>query len=99
MTFRVGQKVVCVDAKKRFLIGGMGTLTKGRIYTVRWVGEYRGNICIRVEEIHRPSGDDREDFDTPYQTIRFRPIVERKTDISFAHEILRKVSRKDRVLA
>jgi hypothetical protein len=29
----------------------------------------------------------------------FRPIVEKKTDISFAHDILRKVSRKDRVRA
>lgn len=27
---------------------------------------------------------------------RFRPIVEKKTDISFAHEILRKATKKEK---
>lgn len=85
MTFRVGQKVVCVDVSS-FLTGKPDKeidLVKGRVYTVREIGLTSwmdgSSECIRVEEIkvRRKDGSD-----TPFFARRFRPVVERKTDIS-----------------
>ena len=86
MTFRVGQKVVCVDA------GSTGKytpwrhsddvhgLTEGVVYTIRAVGSFRGlRDNVWLAEIHRPLCAGRE---YPYAAARFRPVVERKTDIS-----------------
>lgn len=94
--FRVGQKVVCVDAANppSGILSRRGlpdvTLVKGNIYTVTGVGlrhpyDLTGFPCITVAEEPDPHF---------YWAHRFRPLVERKTDIGFAHEILRKVSRK-----
>jgi hypothetical protein len=67
--FRVGQKVVCVDAR--------GTLQKDAIYTVLGIElAPSGRTILQVDcppDIGGCSG---------YYATRFRPIVERKTDIS-----------------
>lgn len=97
MTFRVGQKVVCVNAR-----GAIEPRpVKGRVYTVasvRWVefAERRPGLGITLVELPTIETDD---YYAEYFAWRFRPIVERKTDIGFAQEILRKVSRKDRASA
>ena len=88
MTFRVGQKVVCIDSS-----GGCEAygIFSGRIYTITNIGLWLGKtLHVDVKEIPSrvPLG---------WRATRFRPVVERKTDISFAHEILRKAS--DRVRA
>lgn len=94
--FRVGQKVVCVDATNppadTMSVQDLPdvNLVKGNIYTVTAVGlrhpyDLTGLPCITVAE--------EPDLHF-YWAHRFRPLVERKTDIGFAHEILRKVSRK-----
>jgi hypothetical protein len=94
MNFRIGQKVVCIDDKPSIVQGSLGLLKAGQVYTIRWLGDY---MCpgtneiqphIRVEEIHRPCGDDTENIDTPYKARRFRPIVERKTNISIFKKML-----------
>lgn len=96
--FVVGQKVVCIDNVPRAAppwinyIGGMDGLTKGRIYTVREVGLISFidgySPCIRVAEIVRPTDDG------PYLACRFRPVVERKTDISVFTRMLLEVSNE-----
>ena len=87
MTFYVGQKVVCVDAKPSRPNVVIGDLTEGTIYTVRWVGihshpEFGDAYCIRLSELVR-----RCEFydidDLPARACRFRPIVDRKSKVSF----------------
>jgi hypothetical protein len=93
--FYVGQKVVCVDdeAHKKYVPkgysasdGDMGGLTKGRVYTIRKTGEFLpGNFLVWLEEILRPIEADTVCLiygECGYDPRRFRPIVERKTDIS-----------------
>lgn len=81
--FRVGQKVVCVTAT------GARNVREGEVYTVRWSGDFpgrsgldgsivtKGVILVEVEA-------DGLGFDAR----RFRPAVERKTDISIFKAML-----------
>lgn len=107
MTFRVGQKVVCVDGSPTDLRGHCD-LTKGAIYTVRWVGQYDCNVwpagrrCgpgalfVRVAGIVRdatPMGFP-DHTDVPFSVTRFRPLIERKTSTGF--EILDEIRRTTR---
>jgi hypothetical protein len=100
MTFRVGQKVVCVNAKPRNVGFRIRGLVEGAIYTVRRVGiqshpELGEQPSIWLEETVR-SCPFYDIGDLGSHVSRFRPAVERKTDISFAHEILRKASKPAR---
>lgn len=68
MTFHVGQKVVCVDAVHQLVNGG--------IYTISFVGSGRlGAMCdvAEIAGVFPPLA---------FFQRRFRPIVEKKTDIS-----------------
>jgi hypothetical protein len=87
MTFRVGQVVECINASVGFGSGKPVPLKLHAKYTVADIE--RQYICIVGLGIMWLAA------------ARFRPIVERKseTDISFAHEILRKASRKETVRA
>lgn len=98
--FRVGQKVVCVsdDALES---DGVKRLQKGRVYTVRKVqSDYSSPGWLRlgdgpvlwVKEI-----ETRGNGDHPYCASRFRPAVERKTDISIFKAMLE--DKKARVRA
>lgn len=79
MTFHVGQKVVCVDASG----AADGFIVKGAIYTVRWLGERPRDFGPGVM-LDEASGGFHEEAGVEYCfcITRFRPIVERKTDIS-----------------
>jgi hypothetical protein len=97
MMFKVGQKVVCIradcDAGKYWGLQDAPVL--GRIYTVsaaEFTSSITGRQCIGIAELTPPPSGG-------YRTSRFRPLVERKTDIGFAHEILRKASKKAPALA
>jgi hypothetical protein len=93
MTFRVGQKVVCVrdDCARE---DGVIELVKGQIYTIRWCGlDGDGRTswsCVRLDEIFRDASvlGYRNNIDCPFAANRFRPIVERKTDISIFTRML-----------
>ncbi len=90
MTFRVGQKVVCVDD-----IPSPGKVwytqkpTVGHVYTVsgHGVGYYGDYPVIFVAELNNPL--------IGYRETRFRPIVERKTDISIFKAMLTPASKKE----
>jgi hypothetical protein len=81
--FRVGQKVACIDASG---LAGRG-LSNNQVYVVSYV-HYDG--CIRVGfDPHS-----HQAYHAAYSSRRFRPIVERKTDISVFREILHKATKK-----
>jgi len=77
MSFRVGQKVVCVDAslpanpwhRKHPLI-------RNQIYSIESLA---GPYCVDIDGSGRG-----------WQNWRFRPIVERKTDISVFTKMLKR---------
>lgn len=104
MTFRVGQKIVCINDDgfndHRWCFNYP---VKGEVYTVReLVTGPRGVPSIRLIEIKNRVGfsDDGSMRGEPCFTMRrFRPVVKKKTDIGFAHEILRKASRTKETVA
>ncbi len=99
--FQVGQKVVCVDdrygAYSAYLTGacmGQGQVNlyvkRGAIYTIREIGCVHrcapSLLCVRVVEIKL------DEEDSPLAAARFRPVVERKTDISVFQHLLDEVN-------
>lgn len=94
MAFYVGQKVVCVD-DDTCEIDNRQRLFLGRVYTVRSVRSTPGAIYA-----HHPNYVDEKTFlalkeitdrvgcDTAYAASRFRPVVERKTDIGIFQAML-----------
>lgn len=96
MAFRIGQKVVCVDAKGSDGIWYPGEeIEEGKVYTIHSVLTHptKGNPLVRLQELKRVPECMEVWGHDGYGAYRFRPAVERKTDISFAHEILRKASK------
>jgi hypothetical protein len=92
MTFRVGQKVVCVSTDAfNSNEGAVGSwLRVDAVYTVSALGahpRYPDLPCVYLCEVNRTA---------PFAASRFRPVVERKTDISIFTEILRKASKPAR---
>jgi hypothetical protein len=79
MMFNIGQKVVCVDD------GGTVLVERGRIYTVHGIGASPklGLAMLWLDEV---LGADIEL--AGMYARRFRPIVERKTDISIFTKML-----------
>lgn len=105
MAFRVGQKVVCVDddVNGRYtpwpFRGGIDGLKAGRVYTIRDVGLYCDVPCLWLCGITRAMAKGWERHGEPgYNVLRFRPVVERKTDISIFTAMLTG-TKKRRVLA
>ena len=96
--FRVGQKVVCVNDASighgSFFVnaygklmrsdGNMGGLTRGNIYTVRRITATEYQTLLALEEIDRPCAGP----DPGFRADRFRPLIERKTDISIFTKML-----------
>lgn len=88
--FRVGQKVVCVSEWKR--IGGFGGEIgpiHGEVYTIREVGflhpDFPRMVTVRLDEI---ANEVWLGFETCFAATRFRPVVQRKTDISIFKALL-----------
>lgn len=94
MTFRVGQKVVCVNANlDDGAIGDMvfsTSLREGSIYQVRWVGIWTDGLSVRLVGVKR-NFPEPEYQDVPFCSWRFRPLIERKTKTGI--EILRQIAR------
>jgi hypothetical protein len=100
-----GDKVVCVnDTPGKFTypnpriewIADLDGLTKGRIYTIRKIGQGADpadfDIFVWLQEIYRPS----DDFGEPgYHPERFRPVQTKSTETGIA--ILREILNGARV--
>lgn len=74
--FHVGQDVVCVDARDT------GAVVKGRVYRIKGIRRVYLDLVGVGEDSIAPG----------MMASRFRPVVEKKTDISWAEEILRRES-------
>lgn len=85
--FRVGQKVVCVNAsdgawEDRFGCAS-GSLSKGEIYIIISMNADGADVFLRL---HGVMGG--------WLQERFRPLVEKETDISVFTEILKTTKPK-----
>lgn len=82
MTFRVGQKVVCIR-NRWFTRPYKGEVfpSLGEVYTIRALVDYGyGPLGLQFFEIRNPKYYRSEDCD--FRADNFRPVVARKTDIS-----------------
>jgi hypothetical protein len=103
MTFRVGQKVVCVGGDDPFpnVWSDIKTnVTTGHIYTVRDVDisyvPFYGCAGIRVEEeFIDPINYKGELIEPAILAIHFRPVVEKQTDISIFTALLNTKQREN----
>lgn len=82
--FRVGQQVVCVDASLDYK-GIKTNLIEKKVYVIEQVSSdmFGTGLVVAGAYSWHPS--------KAYRATRFRPIVERKTDISIFTEMLRPV--------
>lgn len=87
MTFKIGMKVVCVNASfppSRTVLGPMRhvmELVEGHVYTISAVGlrhplDATQGECVLVEEVERG-------WSEPFWASRFRPAVSPKQEVSF----------------
>jgi hypothetical protein len=77
-SFHVGQKVVCINAS-----GFEDRLMEGAIYTVSDVGVDFGELYLGLEETIAVSPGPLH-----WLATRFRPVVDRKSDISIFTSML-----------
>jgi hypothetical protein len=74
MTFRVDQKVVCVNAGV-VAIDASGYLRERGIYRINFMRiDSTGRLCVWLDGV---TGG--------WEVCRFRPVVDRKSEISFTH--------------
>ena len=83
--FYVGQKVVCIDDSDST---GPVPVQRGKIYTIAnpFIGNRLGKPCVTLIEFPFHKGMWKD---------RFRPVVERKTDISIFIEMLNPAQVKE----
>ena len=98
--FRVGQKVVCVEMESLYPPGVVPLEQPiqpvvGSVYTVREIvtGKVGGVPCLKLHEIpdHLIKLKLNGELllgDVVYDAVGFRPVVERKTDISVFRAML-----------
>lgn len=91
--FRVGQRVVCIDGSRNPSGFSKFYPVEGQIYTIRGfhTEPHIKDVGIFLEEIINPptKWSDATSCEWPFASKRFRPLVERKTDISMFEEMLR----------
>lgn len=93
-SFRVGQKVVCVDDKPLGFSRGFHpseAVKVGTVYTVRRIFiDDEGDVILQLDEVERSDIAKRQwrTDELGYAAFRFRPIVERKTSISIFKAML-----------
>ena len=80
--FRIGQKVVCIDNKVRPITAYPESLKKLKVNGIYHIVKItHGGAGVHIAEIAAPG-------ETSFYSDRFRPIVERKTDISTFEKLL-----------
>lgn len=80
MTFRVGQRVECVDDSPDYL-GRPLVVSKGSKYTIADVFDLFGETGVTLLEVDPGAAPG-------WRASRFRAVVERKTDISIFKRLL-----------
>jgi hypothetical protein len=103
--FHVGQKVVCIyagnipgnpHATGRF--EASEALVEGNVYTVRKYYHNEWGAQVWLDEVARSAmSQKRWGVNVGYNADRFRPVIEKKTDISIFARILDDVSKRGTV--
>lgn len=98
MTFRVGQKVVCIGTEGTphinweawIVFWKISRPSRGAVYTVRDIRAGRDRQHIRLFEVVNPIAEfsDAPPQEPWFWAEAFRPTVESKTDISIFTELL-----------
>jgi hypothetical protein len=89
--FQAAQRVVCVDASPSRLVPDLRPLVAGRIYVVRAIDVRSGwswprwGVLLEGVRLLYPGKDTLE---WALHPRRFRPVVERPTDITMLKELL-----------
>lgn len=101
MTFRVGQKVVCIKRGRwRNLERDEVAPSYGDILTIRSINVRSEGVFLLFVEIVNPLKNYIDGLaEAEFLSSRFRPAVEPPTDISELREIVADVFRKARVYA
>ena len=90
MAFYVGQKVECIDNSNS--VPGLPCPPLKTPLTVSYVYlHWSGEEAIDLVEVPNPAG---RGFDRGYNAFYFRPIVERKTDISVFTKMLDRENKR-----
>jgi hypothetical protein len=101
MNFRVGQKVVCIRANGVDPLGIIASLVLGATYTIRGIEcEYRPDGAgLWLEELRNPiwQWHGTRPSEASFCASRFRPVVERPTDISIFTRMLDPVREPETV--
>jgi len=91
---RVGMKVVCVDGTRNDKCDGPEVWpTKASVYTIRGIrrSAFYGTTQIYLAEINNPPlryWDEPEPYEGAFNVSRFKPLRERKSDISVFRAML-----------
>ena len=86
--FRIGQKVVCVDNKVRPITAYPEILKKLKVNGIYHIAKVtHEGAGVHIAEIISPNK-------TSFFSDRFRPVVERKTDISTFEKLLNTKNHK-----
>lgn len=98
MIYRGGQKVVCITAHPEWVPWCKVPLV-GSVYTVRGIDDTGGVLLEEIVNEFSHSGWDMATGrsapgEPSFWPDRFRPIIERKTDISVFEKILDDASKK-----
>lgn len=87
MTFRVGMKVICVwHVPTIHRRSHCFYPEKHGIYTIRDIYVQNGRDLLLLQEVHNPMWEGGEEYG--FNSRGFRPIVERKTEISIFTQML-----------
>lgn len=84
--FRIGQKVVCVKANYQYDCPPPYPVV-GTIATVSWTGVSPATGWAAIDLVEYPSPE-TETYFRGYRASDWRPVVERKTDISIFKAML-----------
>ena len=87
--FRLGQKVVCVDDSPGPVARMHYQLELNAVYTIRGFCEnIHGEIGLLLEEVWPDAPPLMSGQERGFRQSRFRPAIERKTDISIFTKML-----------
>lgn len=90
MTFRVGQKVVCVRTMPGHRRMETGVYPEeGPVYVVRSIFYFEGRALLRLQGIDNTHLHYTDGIEPGFNAKNFRPVVERKTDISIFTAMLK----------
>lgn len=99
--FHVGQRVVCLRSGWKPQVCWLCAPEVGEEYIIRTIDDYSGRPGLRFHWLINPPFDFRDGFIEPAfvatnldGSLNFRPVVERKTDISIFTALLNPVPSK-----